>query len=345
VNPDIKCLIIPFYENSYRMKRDKVAFVCIQDIRQLIQFIEFKNSVSRWVERFQMRLSEDRFNPFNGILRTQAKMIYFSENKPKPVYARLYAKRIVLVTNDKATAYIKDYSLYQSRKTGGFFADEAIKMGRLSNNWNKDFEWAVTPDCCLVFPGESDTLIFCAANNKGTQLEKASDICRFKLEPFLKYAKMQIRAITLTENTYTLLSDSKKFKNCKSKEYKIFRQRVDHALTVSSVEDCKRVINYSDMLFEEKFRYCFKHYSDEMKLEVNLLSQDRPPLYNKLNDCFYKSSYFKKKLNSNFLKKLLGIKKKGKLSFIQKYQSKIIDKKSSNSIKKPLIKTVISIKK
>jgi hypothetical protein len=152
-NPDVKCIVVPFYENSYKLKRDKVAFICIQDIRQLAELIEFKNSLSRWVERYQMKLSDDRFNPWNGLLRAQAQMIYFFENKPKPVLARLYGKRIILVTNDKATAFIKDFSLYQARKKSAYFVEDALKLGKISAGWNKDFEWPTTPDCCLVFPG------------------------------------------------------------------------------------------------------------------------------------------------------------------------------------------------
>jgi len=290
----------------------------------MIQLIDFKNTLSRSVEGYQMRLADDRFSSFNGLRRAQAKLIYFKDNKPQQVLGRLYGKRITLVTNDKTTAYLKDFSLYQARKSGVFFVSEALKKGLVTKDWNKNFEWPTTPDCCLVIPGESDKLIFCAASNDGRKLEKAGDICKVKLSPFKKLVKMQLRGVQLSEYGFEILSDQKKFNNCKSKEFKLFKERVDYALTVASVEDCKILMNYSQLSIEEKFRYCFKHYSDEMKMEINLLANDNAAMFNKLSDCFYSDDFFKVKLNSKHLRKLLGLPKK-KSSFMQTNEVDEID--------------------
>ena len=59
-NPDIKCIAIPFYENAYKLSHEKTAFVCINEMRQMIQLIDFKNTLSRAIEAYQMKLADDR---------------------------------------------------------------------------------------------------------------------------------------------------------------------------------------------------------------------------------------------------------------------------------------------
>ena len=142
-NPDIKCIAIPFYENAYKLSHEKTAFVCINEMRQMIQLIDFKNTLSRAIEAYQMKLADDRFSGFNGQRRTQAQLIYFKDNKPQQVLGRLYGKRISLLTNDKTAAFIKDFSLFQTIKSGIYYVSDAIKQGLLSKDWN----------CCLVLPG------------------------------------------------------------------------------------------------------------------------------------------------------------------------------------------------
>ena len=152
-NPDIKCIVIPFFENSYKQSHDKVAFICIHEIRQIKELIQFKNSLSRAIEQNQRNLADDRFNGFNGIRRNQNKFIFFKNNKPVAVIGRLYGKKISLLTNDKFTAHIKDFSLLEIRNSGVYFVNEAIKKGKLMSNWNKDYELPATDECCIVFPG------------------------------------------------------------------------------------------------------------------------------------------------------------------------------------------------
>lgn len=152
-NPDVKCIVVPFFENSYKLSHEKLAFICIQGIRQLQKLIEFKNFLSRTVESNQISLGKDRFNSFNGIKRDQEKFILFNKNKAVQVIAKLYGKKISIVTNDKSTAHVMDYSLYQVRLSGVYFADQALKKKLIKPNWNRSFEMKTTPECCLVFPG------------------------------------------------------------------------------------------------------------------------------------------------------------------------------------------------
>lgn len=143
-------------------------------------------------------------------------------------------------------------------------------------------------------------MILCASDGK--TIQKVSDICQIQLKPFLKSTKIQIRAIKLTETKYAILNDRNNLNNCKAKGYKIFRERTDYALTKSSIEDCQIVMNYGEMTFDDKFRYCFKHYGDEMKSEITLLAGGDSIFYTKLNECIEKDNIFKKKLDKNYLK-------------------------------------------
>ena len=193
----------------------------------------------------------------------------------------------------------------------------------------------------------TDNLLFCAASNNGKTLEKASDICKVKLDPFKGLVKMQIRAIKLSEYGFEILSNSKKFNNCKSKEYKIFKDRVDDALTIESINDCKIIMNYSQMSAEEKFRYCFKHYGDEMKMEINLLSNNNSAMYNKMSDCFYKDPFFKERLSAKYLRNLVGLKKAAKSSCVQTAEVDEIDNDDDDAVvdeSKKTVKPMISNK-
>lgn len=125
-----------------------------------------------------------------------------------------------------------------------------------------------------------------------------------RLKPFLKSAKIQIRSIKLSENAFTLLSDRKKFDDCRSKEYLPLRKRVENSFTKEAIEDCQIVMNYGISSFDDKFRFCFKHYGDEMKFEINLLAHGNSAMYNKLSDCFFNDKHLKAKLTKNYLKSI-----------------------------------------
>lgn len=154
-SPDVKCIVIPFFENSYKVAHEKVAFICVEDIKQILELIKFKQFLSRTIESNHFLLGSDRFNSFNGLLRNQTPFIYFSSNSKKSlnVLARLFGKKVILVTNDKVTHAIKEVSLYQYYNEGVYSVKGAIKRGLINNEWNNDLDIHPFDDCCLVFPG------------------------------------------------------------------------------------------------------------------------------------------------------------------------------------------------
>jgi hypothetical protein len=152
-SPEIKCIVVPFFENSYKFSHEKLAFICIHETRQLKQLIDFKNIISRAIENNQMKLADDRFNSFNGLKKDQEKFILFKNNKAMQVIGKLFGNKISIVTNDKSTDHVMDYSLYQVRINGVHFGNEALRKKLIKPDWNKNFEWKTHPECCLVFPG------------------------------------------------------------------------------------------------------------------------------------------------------------------------------------------------
>jgi len=164
-SPDIKCLVIPFFENGYKMVHEKMVFVCANEMSQLFDLIHFKNSFSRIIENFQYIMSSDRYSSYNGLLRKQSKFITFVDDKPEPVIARLYGKNIILISNDAAARFIKDFSLYQLRKSGAFIVSKLIKAGKINETWNSKFDVKPSEDCCIGLRGELDQLYLCAVSN------------------------------------------------------------------------------------------------------------------------------------------------------------------------------------
>jgi hypothetical protein len=153
-SPDVKCLTVPFFESSYKLRHEKVAFICINDLRELDSLIRFKNKLSRTIEKYQMKLGGDRYNSYNGLLRKQSPFIYLKNMKqPVPVIARLFGKKIILVNNDKSASFVDNFSLYQLSQSKVYQVDKAIKKGIIKSNWNSEMEIKPSGDCCLVFPG------------------------------------------------------------------------------------------------------------------------------------------------------------------------------------------------
>jgi hypothetical protein len=151
--PDIKCLVVPFFESSYEFIHDKVAFICIQDFKLLLDLLEFKHTLSRAIEQYQFKLGNDRFSSFNGILREKMPFIYFNQNrKGINVIGKLFGKKISLVKNDKYSILIKTISLYQYHKWKCLIVKKAIEKKLISDNWKDDFDMKPNDDCCIVFP-------------------------------------------------------------------------------------------------------------------------------------------------------------------------------------------------
>lgn len=153
-------------------------------------------------------------------------------------------------------------------------------------------------------------------------LETASDICRVKLDPYKALVRMQLRGIQLSESSYELLSNSKKFNNCNAKEYDIFKKRINDLISKEAIGDCQTVVNYVQINSEEKLRYCFKHVGDEVKMELMLLAGDSSSLYSKMSDCIYKDTEIKNKLYEKYVMKRLNMKTS---SFLQANEVDEID--------------------
>ena len=152
--PDVKCITLPFFESSYKLNHEKIAFICIKDIRELFTFIKFKNDLSRFIENYQMKLGGDRYNSYNGLLRKEKPYIYYDKNnQPVPVIARLFGKKIILVKNDDSASFVKEFSLFQLRKGNVQSVDKAIRNKIMESNWNSDFEVKPYDNCCIVYPG------------------------------------------------------------------------------------------------------------------------------------------------------------------------------------------------
>ena len=152
-SPDIKCIVIPFFENGYKLVHEKMAFTCVSDSKQIQELIEFKNSVSRLIEAFQSNLSRDRFSSFNGLLRKQGNFVTFRSNKQIPVIGRLYGKAINLITNDEKATFLDSFSLYQLRASNAYFVKTLLKKKKIKDDWNSGFDTKPSDDCCLAFPG------------------------------------------------------------------------------------------------------------------------------------------------------------------------------------------------
>ena len=152
-NPDIKCLTLPYFENSYQLFHEKIAFICVKEMRQITELIRFKTFLSRAIESFQLKLGADRYNAYNGLLRMSSPFIYFNKGNPTPVIARLFGKKIILVTNDKNTSFFKEFSLYQMRYAKKNIVKNAIKEKKLNEDWNREVDMSALSDCCLTFPG------------------------------------------------------------------------------------------------------------------------------------------------------------------------------------------------
>jgi len=151
--PDVKCIVVPFFESSYQVIHDKVAFICIEDFRLLLNLIEFKHTLSRAIESYQFKLGNDRFNSFNGIERMKMPFIYFNEKgKGINVIAMLYGKKINLIKNDKYTIPIRTISLYQYYKLKCLIVKKALEKKLISEHWKDDFGMKPYDDCCIVFP-------------------------------------------------------------------------------------------------------------------------------------------------------------------------------------------------
>ena len=73
-NADVLCLTLPYFENGYKAVHEKTAFICVSDAKGLKDIIKFKNDISRKIELYQLRMSGDRYNGFNGNYKKKRKI-------------------------------------------------------------------------------------------------------------------------------------------------------------------------------------------------------------------------------------------------------------------------------
>ena len=118
-----------------------------------------------------------------------------------------------------------------------------------------------------------------------------------------KLAEYYINGIKMTENSYDLLSNGEKLKNCQSKEYHLYYKRIVNSLKQIADLDCKLVWEYSESISKDRWNYCFTHYSDDVKKEITLISLNSAELYKNLNECVYKDSIITSMLKKSYLMK------------------------------------------
>lgn len=148
-----------------------------------------------------------------------------------------------------------------------------------------------------------ENLYLCAASNNNDAIETAGDICKVKILPLLNMSKIIINGIKMTENSYDLLSNAEKLKNCNSKEYHLYYKRIVNSLKQIADLDCKLVWEYSESISKDRWNYCFTHYSDDVKKEITLISLNSAELYKNLNECVYKDSIITSMLKKSYLMK------------------------------------------
>jgi hypothetical protein len=134
-------------------------------------------------------------------------------------------------------------------------------------------------------------------------LETSSDICLVKLKEFQKQTRIILHSVKLAENFYFLTHHKDMMANCASKEYDIFYNRIQNAINYAILKDCIINEEYNRDTDENKYAYCFKHFSDEIKLEVKLLAFGHDGLFNSLSDCVYKKK-FVDKLNEAYMQSI-----------------------------------------
>jgi hypothetical protein len=263
----------------------------------LYNIITFKNFLSRKIELYQLKVSGDRFNGFNGLLKRKSKFITHFDGKTYPVIGKIYNAGISLTMNDETNRFLKNYSFYQQRehKYGAYIVSQGLAKNKVPQGWAGGMNPEPSPECCFFFKGETENLILCQASADGKSVESASDICQVKMKSYYGDIFNSLRGIKFAESYQELSHNKKKLKNCKSQEYKILKWRAEKTIDYAVNVDCKLIMNYvnSDEL-SQKLLFCRKNYSDELKLELKLMSLDNDEIYDGISKCVYNSPEFKK---------------------------------------------------
>jgi hypothetical protein len=296
-NADVYCIVIPFFENGYKKFHEKMAYVCATASKDLYNVITFKNYLSRKIESYQLKMSNDRYNGFNGLLKRKGKFLITNDNKMQNVVAKIYNRGMSLTANDATRKFIKDYSFYQQREHNNIatIVSSGLAKNKVPPNWASGFSSAPLPECCIFFKGESQDLTLCLASNDGESLETASDICKVKMKSYFTDIWNSLRGIKFAEAYHELKHNQNKISNCKSDEYKYMKWRADKIMDYAINVDCGFVVNYvNGDDYSQKLNFCHKNYGDELKLELKLMSLDNEEIYDGINNCVYKDTQFSK---------------------------------------------------
>lgn len=286
--PDSLCILIPFFENGYQKMHEKIAYICGTEIADLYNIITFKQYLSRQIELYQLKVSLDKYNGFNGLLRKQFNVVVSTKEGNKPALAKVFNKGISFSTIDVYREFIKYFSFYELRKHS-FNAQkvsEGLSKKKIPDTWSKGITSAL-PECCIYLNGELDKITFCLANNKG-EMEESVDICKTKLDKVFEEIKIALRGIRFSENFHEIQTNKLKAGKCESQEFLHFKNRAEKTGENSITMDCKLVMNYVDSdEIEKKIEWCKKNYQDELNLELKLMSLNDEKVFEAINTCVY----------------------------------------------------------
>ncbi len=296
-NADVFCLVIPFFENGYKKYHEKMAYVCTSNSKDLYNIITFKNYLSRKIELYQLKMSNDRYNGFNGLLKRRGMFVSSIDNKMQNVIAKIYNRGMALTANDASRKFIKEYSFYQQREhnSRAIIVSHGLAKNKVPASWASGFSSQPLPECCIFFKGESQDLTLCLASKDGESLETASDICNVKMKSYFSDIWNSLRGIKFAEAYHELKHNSLKLANCKSDEYKYMKWRAEKIIDYAIGVDCKYIVNYvNGDDYSQKSAFCHKNYGDELKLELKLMSLDNDAIYDGINTCVYQNAQFSK---------------------------------------------------
>jgi hypothetical protein len=284
--PEASCMLIPFFENGYKKVHDKIAYICGMSIKELQGIINFKNYMSRNIEYYQLHNSLDRYNGFNGLLHKQLNMIINKDGKADTVISKFMNQGIVFA-NKETGLFHSYYSFHDLRKSGfgAYKVSEGLAKGKVpADTWKKGLP-NPNPHCCIYFKGEIHNLTACLGNESGGP-ESAEDVCKVKIDRLYGEIRISLRGVAFTEAFYEIQNNQIKAKDCKSKEYAVFKYRLIKTTEYAVDNDCKMIMNYlNSETVDKKLAWCKKHYQEEVALEKRLMSLNKDNVANSIEKC------------------------------------------------------------
>ena len=288
-NPDALCILIPFFENGYQKIHDKIAYICGTEAKDLYNIISFKQYLSRQIEFYQLNVSLDRYNGFNGLLRKQINVVVKTKEGKKPAIAKIFNKGISFSSIESNNEFISYFSFYELRKYsfGAYKVKDGLERKKVPETWSQGLNPSPLADCCIYLNGEVSKIVFCIANTQG-EFETAGDICKNKVDRLYQEIRIALRGIYFSESFHEIQSNKNKSSKCDSKEFGVFKFRAEKTTEYSVETDCKLIMNYvnSDD-YKKKFDWCQKNFNDELKLEMKLMSLKDDKVYESINNCVY----------------------------------------------------------